>query len=82
MLSPIEWSLTLSHLMSRATNNGWEDSSGSVISSESSLAHAGAIVNHQGSNVFITHVEWFLSKIPDTTPEARILILTDLTEVS
>ena len=74
--------MNVSNLMSRATNNGWEDSSGSVISSESSLAHAGAIVNHQGSNVFITHVEWFLSKIPDTTPEARILILTDLTEVS
>merc|ERR1719472_525864 len=34
-------------LMSRATDNAGEDSSGSVISSKSSLAHAGAIVNHQ-----------------------------------
>merc|ERR1719208_113223 len=74
LVSNIGVLLTHTHhhtLMSRATNNGWEDSSRSVISSESSLAHAGAIVNHQGSNVFITHVEWFLSKIPDTTPEAR-----------
>merc|ERR1712044_32200 len=39
-----------------ATNDGGEDSSGSVISSESSLAHAGAIVNNQGSNVLVTHL--------------------------
>ena len=42
--------------MSRATDDGGEDSSGGVISSESSLAHAGAIVNNQGSNVFVTHL--------------------------
>merc|ERR1719153_2205940 len=42
-------------LVSGATNDGGEDSSGSVISSESSLAHAGAIVNNQGSNVLVTH---------------------------
>merc|ERR1712129_461003 len=34
-------------LMSGASNNGWEDSPGGVITSESSLAHAGAIVDNQ-----------------------------------
>merc|ERR1719362_2299618 len=42
-------------LMSWATDNAGEDSSGSVISSKSSLAHAGSIVNHQSCYVFITH---------------------------
>merc|ERR1712055_139796 len=39
-----------------ATNNGWEDSSGSVITSKASLAHAGAIVDNQSSCVFVTHL--------------------------
>merc|ERR1712201_37630 len=43
-------------LVARTSNNGWEDSSGSVISSKSSLAHAGAIVNNKSSNVFVTHL--------------------------
>merc|ERR1712113_1142570 len=42
-------------LVARTSNNGGEDSARSVISSESSLAHAGAIVNNKGSNVFVTH---------------------------
>merc|ERR1711951_303691 len=42
-------------LVTGATNDGGEDSAGSVISSESSLAHAGAIVNDQSSNVLVTH---------------------------
>merc|ERR1712226_1793772 len=33
-------------LVARTTNNGGEDSSGSIISCETSLAHAGAIVNN------------------------------------
>ena len=50
--------------MSRATDNGGEDSSGSVISSKASLAHAGAIVNHQSGNVLVTHpVAVVLSKV-------------------
>merc|ERR1711970_1307289 len=44
-------------LVARTSNNGREDSSGSVISSKSSLAHAGAIVNDKSSNVFVTHFE-------------------------
>merc|ERR1740116_319463 len=43
-------------LVSRATNNGGEDSSGSVISGEAGLAHAGAIVNHKSGHIFITHL--------------------------
>merc|ERR1712029_883435 len=55
-------SILLSHtdhhtLVSWAADNGGEDSSGSVISGESSLAHAGAIVNNKSSNVFVTHDE-------------------------
>ena len=41
--------------MAGASNNGGEDSSGSVITGETSLAHAGAIVDNEGSNVFVTH---------------------------
>merc|ERR1711971_158836 len=44
-------------LVAGTADNGGEYSSGSVISSESSLAHAGAIVNNQGSNVLVTHLD-------------------------
>merc|ERR1711892_652925 len=43
-------------LVARTSNNGGEDSTGSVISSETSLAHAGAIVTDNSSNVFVTHL--------------------------
>merc|ERR1719154_28514 len=43
-------------LVAGTSNNGREDSAGSIISSESSLAHAGAIVNNKSSNVFVTHL--------------------------
>merc|ERR1712020_250019 len=43
-------------LVAGAAHNGGEDSSGSVISGESSLAHAGAIVNNKSSNVLVTHL--------------------------
>merc|ERR1711948_235648 len=43
-------------LMSWASNNGWEDSPRGVITGESSLAHAGAIVNNQSGGIFVTHV--------------------------
>merc|ERR1740137_418995 len=46
-------------LVAGTSNNGWEDSAGSVISGESSLAHAGAIVTDKSSYVFVTHL-WFL----------------------
>merc|ERR1719402_1052548 len=43
-------------LVARTTNNGGEDSAGSIISSKSCLAHTRAIVNNKGSNVFVTHL--------------------------
>merc|ERR1712096_579696 len=43
-------------LVARTSNNGGEDGTGSVISSKSSFAHAGAIVNNKSSNVFVTHL--------------------------
>merc|ERR1719188_1891575 len=46
-------------LVPGAANYGGEDSPGGVISSKASLAHAGAIVNNKGSNVFVTHLEVF-----------------------
>lgn len=42
-------------LMPWATNNGWEDSAGRVITSETGLAHAGAVVNDQRRNIIVTH---------------------------
>merc|ERR1711962_431433 len=43
-------------LVTGTANNGGEDSSGSIISSETSLAHARAIVNNKSGNVFVTHL--------------------------
>merc|ERR1740128_25868 len=42
-------------LVAGTSNNGGEDGTWSIISSESSLAHAGAIVTDKSSNVFVTH---------------------------
>ena len=46
-----------SNLVARASNNGGEDSPGSVITGETSLAHAGSIVNDKSSSVFVAHLE-------------------------
>jgi hypothetical protein len=46
-----------SYLVARATNDGGEDSPGSIISGESGLAHAGAVVNDKSSCVLVTHLE-------------------------
>merc|ERR1711936_225261 len=43
-------------LMSWASNNGWEDSPGGVISGETSLAHSRSIVNDKSGSIFVTHV--------------------------
>ncbi len=42
-------------LMAGSSNDGGEDGPGGVVSGESSLAHAGAIVNDQCSNLVVTH---------------------------
>jgi len=60
LISYIGILLTHTHhhtLMSWATNNAGEDSSWGVITSEASFAHSRAIVNHQGGNIFITHLD-------------------------
>merc|ERR1711893_31604 len=44
-------------LVARAANNGWEDSSRSIISCKASLAHTRAIVDNKSSNVLVTHVK-------------------------
>jgi hypothetical protein len=41
--------------MTGTTDNGWEDSSWSVVSGESSLAHAGTVVANQSGNILVTH---------------------------
>merc|ERR1712055_723832 len=46
-------------LVAGTPNNGGEDSTGSIVSSEPSLAHARAIVNNKSSNVLVTHL-WTL----------------------
>jgi hypothetical protein len=43
--------------MSRSAHDRREDGAGSVISSETSLAHAGAIVNDESGNIFVAHGE-------------------------
>jgi len=48
-------------LVSWSSNNGGEDSSGSVISGKTSLAHAGSIVNNKSSNVLVTHLDCLVS---------------------
>merc|ERR1719354_1034698 len=42
-------------LVAGTANNGGEDSSGSVITCETGLAHAGAVVNDKGGHIFVTH---------------------------
>ena len=49
--------LCLLYLVPWATNDGGEDSPGGVITGETGLAHAGAIVNDQSGCVFVTHLE-------------------------
>jgi len=44
-------------LVTRATDDGGEDGTGSVISCEAGFAHTGTIVNDQSGNVFVTHFE-------------------------
>jgi len=46
-------------LMSWATDDGWENSSGSVIPGESGFAHTGSIVYNQSGNIVVTHFDGF-----------------------
>jgi hypothetical protein len=44
-----------------ASNDGWEDSAGSIISSKAGFAHTGAVVNDKSSNLVITHLGGLLN---------------------
>jgi len=60
LVSNIGVLLTHTHhhtLVTGTSNNGGEDSPGGVITGETSLAHAGAIVDNESSNVFVTHLD-------------------------
>jgi len=43
--------------MAGATDDRGEDGAGSVVTGETGLAHAGAIVNDQSGNIIVTHFE-------------------------
>merc|ERR1712172_72970 len=44
-------------LVTGTTDDGGEDSSGSVISGKSSFAHSGSVVNNESGNIIVTHLE-------------------------
>jgi hypothetical protein len=50
-------------LVPGTADDGREDSPGGIITSETSLAHAGAIVNDESSNVLISHFGFVLLKL-------------------
>jgi hypothetical protein len=49
-------------LMTRASDDGGEDGSGSVISGKTGFAETGSIVNDQSSNFFVTHLDLLLTR--------------------
>lgn len=52
-------SVVFMHLVTGSANNGGEDSTGSVISGESSLDQARAVVAHKGGSLFVVAHGWF-----------------------
>merc|ERR1712012_1142169 len=54
-------------LVTGASNNGREDSPGGIVSSETGLAHAGAIVNDKSGSIFVTHVCFLCYKSLETS---------------
>jgi hypothetical protein len=42
-------------LVAGSANDGGEDGAGCVVTGESGLAHAGAIVDYECSNIFVSH---------------------------
>merc|ERR1719173_379724 len=64
-------------LVPGAPHNGGEDSPRGVVSGEPGLAHAGAIVNHQSSNVLVTHLDWVIEPVLGgylSTPRSELLL--------
>ena len=64
--------ICITYLMTGATNNGWEDSPRGVITGKTSFAHAGAIVNNESSNVFVTHLGRIVSTVWETRDECLV----------
>ena len=58
--------------MARSANDGWEDSPGGIITSETSFAHAGAIVDNKSSNVFISHFRFELFSTDNCQKKMRL----------
>ena len=53
-----------SYLVTRATNDGGEDSPGCVITGEASLHKAGAVVAHKSSSlVVVTHLGFLIIQV-------------------
>ena len=48
--------------MARAPNDGGKDGSRGIVTGETGLAHATSIVDHEGGNVVVTHVEFWKGK--------------------
>ena len=66
------------YLMPWSTDNGWEDSPGSVITSESSFTHARAIVNNKSGNVLVTHLEESVCKtFLKVVPRQRVNLMNN-----
>mmetsp|Transcript_12695 Transcript_12695/g.26944 ORF Transcript_12695/g.26944 Transcript_12695/m.26944 type:complete len:392 (-) Transcript_12695:14-1189(-) len=42
--------------LTRAADDRWEDGAGSVVAGESRLAHAGAVVDHERSDILVRHL--------------------------
>jgi len=55
----------LFYLMPGAANDGGEDSPGGVITGETGLAHAGAIVHNQSGDVLVTHVDLLKAEVSE-----------------
>jgi len=47
------------YLMARASDDRGEYGPGGIISGESGLAHAGAVVDHKSRDLVVTHLAWF-----------------------
>lgn len=51
-------SLQVAYLVTGASNDGWEHSAGSVITGETSLDQARAVVAHEGSSLIVVTHDW------------------------
>merc|ERR1719193_682886 len=63
-------------LVARTADNGGEDSAGSVITGETGLAHAGAVVYDKSSHVFVTHVEVLCGRYLGMKQVREIAVMT------